>query len=388
MNKHGLGLMALAIFFLVLSACAGPAQAPTPQSAPAKAPAIAGPPGSGWQARWDETLAAARKEGKVTVYAELASDARTVLTRAFKDRFGIEMETLIGTSQELASKYIQESKIGINYADLLFAGSGTFLNNIKPNVQLARIEPELMLPEVLDSKVWPEGNIPFADKDRLVVQSTLGRALFAIANSDLVKDGEITSFRDYLHPKWKGKIVIFDPTIAGSTTGVFGLLLVKIYGLDEGKKYLSKLAQQEPAITRDKRLPVEWVARGRYPLHIGPNRLMTTEFIQAGAPLRPLREKEGGLLSASSSCFALVANPAHPNAARVLVNWLLTVEGGTILSKTFNAPSARRDVSTAGLDPANVALPGEKNYLHDEELVLFNPTSYQIARDLFGHLIK
>ncbi len=388
MTKHGVGRLLLATIVAVLVAvgCAGSA-VPAPTTERAATAEKARQPGAGSQDRWQQTVAAARKEGKVTIYGELGSEAKAGMNK-FKERFGIEVDTIVGSGPEVAARYVQESRNGIYLADILFNGSPTFLSTIKPNVPLAQVSPNLLLPEVTDPKVWPEGRIPFLDKDQLIVQSTLGRIFFAIVNTDLVKEGEITSFQDYLNPKWKEKIVMFDPTIAGSASTWMSVFLTELYGQDEGRKYLTRLAQQEPLILRDKRLPVEWVARGKYAIHIGPNMQTSEEFVRAGAPVKAIREKELTFLNPSSSNFALPAKSPHPNAAIVMVNWLLTAEGGAVLSRAWGAPASRLDVPTTGVNPMNVALPGEKVYLNNEELVLFSPKSREIAREIFGHLIK
>ncbi len=387
MKKCGWCLLIVVTAAVILAGCAG---AGAPAAPPAGGtPSGAGPAaGADWQKRWDNTLAAAKREGKVTIYGELGSEAKTALTERIKDRFGLELETVIGSGPEVAAKYVQEVRSGIYLADVLFNGSPTFLTTIKPNVELVPISRSFILPEIRDPKVWPEGGIPFLDKDQLIIQSTLGRIFFGVVNTDQVKEGEITSLRDYLDPKWKGKIVMWDPTVAGSTSSWFSVILTQIYGQDEGRKYLSQLAQQEPLIIRDKRLPVEWVAKGKYAIHIGPNMQMVAEFVKAGAPVKATREKEGIFLNPSSSCFALVAKPAHPNAAVIVANWLMTAEAGAILSKAWGAPAARQDVPTTGLDPANLPLPSDKIYLNTEQLVLYTTTSQQIARDIFGPLIK
>ncbi len=45
-----------------------------------------------WQKTWDQTLAAARKEGKVVVAAPPDAQVRQLLPAAFKARYGITME--------------------------------------------------------------------------------------------------------------------------------------------------------------------------------------------------------------------------------------------------------------------------------------------------------
>ena len=45
-----------------------------------------------------------------------------------------------------------------------------------------------------------------------------------VANSEVVQGNELTSFFDFLAPKWKGKIVLSDPTISGTSPNVMAAI--------------------------------------------------------------------------------------------------------------------------------------------------------------------
>ncbi len=368
---------------LLLASCAPGAQDPKSQvTIAAQKPAAP-------EDRWGKTLTAAKQEGKVVIYGEIGPAMRTKMPAAFKNRFGIELEVVTASAAEIAQRYLSEDTAGIHLADVIFNGGGTFLRSIKPKGVLAPIEPFLILPEIKDPKSWREGKLPYLDKDRTIVQSTMGRMPMVIVNTDIVKNDEIASYQDLLNPKWRSKIVIFDPTMSGGGSIWVAFLLSKVYGLEEGKKYLQRMPSQEPMITRDKRLAVEWTAKGKYAVHIGPNLQSIAEFKAAGAPIKEVREREGSLVQPSSSCFAITTKPEHPNAATVLVNWLMTAEAGSILSESFGYPSSRADVPVAGLDPLGVPLPGEKVFFNDEELVEFQmTTALDVAKEIFGPLMK
>lgn len=377
------GTIVILLIGVLLAGCAPAPPTPTPGAVPAadtRAP---------WQAKWDKTVAAARQEGKVVIYGEIGPAMRTKMPAVFRNKFGIELEVVTASAAEVAQKYLSETNAGIYLADVIFNGGGTFLRSIKPKGVLAPIEPFFILPEIKDTKLWPEGKFPFLDNDHTIVQSTMGRMPMTIVNTDMVMPNEITSYQDLLNPKWGSKIVIFDPTMSGGGSIWVAFLLSKVYGLEDGKRYLQKMPSLNPAITRDKRLGVEWVAKGKYAIHIGPNLQSIAEFKTAGAPIREIREKEGSLVQPSSSCFAITARPDHPNAAVVLVNWLLTSEAGAILSESFGYPASRQDVPITGIDPLGVPLPGEKIFLNDEELVEFQTTTaMDVSREIFGPLMK
>jgi iron(III) transport system substrate-binding protein len=75
------------------------------------------------QKSWDETLAAARKEGKVVVSGPPSAELRQAMPAAFKARFGIGMDYLGGRSAETAVRMRAERQAGIHSIDAILAGN-------------------------------------------------------------------------------------------------------------------------------------------------------------------------------------------------------------------------------------------------------------------------
>ncbi len=57
---------------------------------------------------------------------------------------------------------------------------------------------------------------------------------------------------------------------------------------------MKALVGQEPLVSRDRRLLVEWLARGRYPLLLAGNLDELLHFKKLGAPIKGVETKEGG----------------------------------------------------------------------------------------------
>ena len=66
---------------------------------------------------WDDTLAAAKKEGRVVLYASSIGDAKQLLIKGFKNRYGIDLEFILGRSAELVTKMVNERNNGIYAVD-------------------------------------------------------------------------------------------------------------------------------------------------------------------------------------------------------------------------------------------------------------------------------
>lgn len=373
---------------LALSCAPGAAPPAQPASSPA-APRSALPEKTTEPAKWETVLANARKEGTVSVYTSVAGPSiREALLPVLQNKFGITMELVVGKSDEVTQKIMTERQRGLYLADAHIAGTQMVTTYKSPSSVLSPLEDALLLPEVSDPNAWTDGKLPFLDKDKQTLALTGAYWSYILVNTDLVKEGEIKSYRDLALPKWRGKMIMFDPSIGGA--GVYWVMFVrKVMGAEEGDKFLRQLTTLDLIVTRDARLQGEWVARGKNSVAIGPSMGVVTPLLKAGAPISWIRVEEGGLIHPSGSVFGLADKAPHPNAAKVLFNWLLTTEGQRIFSQAFGQPAMRSGVPAEGIDPFTIPRPGEKVFLIDENLIIETETKgRETGREIFGHLLK
>jgi len=205
-------------------------------------------------------------------------------------------------------------------------------------------------------------------------------------NTDLVKADEIKSYNDILNPKFKGKILMNDPTIAGTGLKSFSALGFNILNLD----YFKQVAKLEPVVIRDQRLQVNWLAQGKYAILFFPRTSDMTEFQDAGAPVAYLMPLEGTYLSRDGGALSIVNKAAHPNAAKVMVNWIMSKEGLTLISKAHGLQTARVDVPVESADPLKIRQPGAKYFLDADtkEWVTRDPEFKGAAQEIFGPFMR
>lgn len=381
--KKGYILLALVMVIVVLLSCApqpSPAQKETQPPEPVKTGA---PTGEAWRAEWDKVVAAAKLEGKVTTYGIRSPTARDAIIKAVKDNYGIDVEFTAGRGSDIATKLLQERRAGLFLGDVYMGGTTTMMNEFKPAGVLDPIEPILMLPEVRDPKVWWNGDLVWIDKDKTALAFSVFVSQRIARNTDITKSEELMTYKDLLNPKWKGKIVFNDPTVSGTGERWFRVVR-EIMGTD----YMRELAKQQPFINRDERLQVEWVARAKYPIGIALKKEIITEFQNAGAGIIEYIPDEGSGMSSGSDNVGLINRAAHPNAAKVFINWLLTKEGATIFSEGSGNLSARLDVPRGHVDPVMIPDPKKKYLFSDqEEFLLKAPADQKVAKEIFGPLI-
>jgi ABC-type Fe3+ transport system substrate-binding protein len=169
-------------------------------------------------------------------------------------------------------------------------------------------------------------------------------------NTDLINPAQLRSYDDLLDPKWKGKIGFLDPRSPGAGDSNWSFMWEI-----KGEEYLRRLVAQDLLLGRDQRVLAENLAKGRLAVIIGLTYYTYLPFIKAGLPIKSLPAmKEGTYGTGGSGNLAVIKSPAHPNATRVFINWLLSREGQEIASRALGQATRRLDVDTHWLREAGV----------------------------------
>ncbi len=389
MNHHRPLIIPVALLLLsaLVFAC-GPTAAPTIPAPAGKAPG--GPAKPAAEQAWDTVVAEAKKEGKVSVYALWRPETRAGLTQAFKDRYDIDVEfSPFSRGPEMLARVQSEQRAGLFVADLLGAGGPSLVATMKPQGILGQIEPLLVLPEATDPKNWSGGKFPYLDADKTSVGMIASVQRYLMFNTDLIKKGELTTYRDVLKPQYRGKITLNDPLVTGVGNAFFSHLAMHITSEEDAKDMLRQLiTQQDVVIQRDNRTHVESVARGKYAIGVAPNPDNMADFLKLGAPIDAVIVKEGTFISPAAGAFAVPPKLAHPNAAKLFVNWLLTKEGQGVFSRGFGNPSLRGDVPTAEFHSMFLPQPGEKIFLDSEDSILYRGKWLTIAKQVIDETTR
>ena len=316
-----------------------------------------------WKKEWEKTLAAAKSEGQITVYA---STYERVL-EAFKTEYPeIKVTSIGGRSSDVAARIIAERRAGKYLADVVAVGSNTAFNVLYRAKALDPLKPTLILPEVLDPSKWLGGEYPFVDPERQYVFVYLSNPSSVFDyNSKLANPGEFKSYWDVLNLKWKGKIVSLTPT----STTMGSTLQFLYYHPELGQEYLKKFfGSMEVTFSADPRQMLDWLAQGNYSICLGCRNNEIARAKKQGLPVGTLDTsawKEGGRISLSGS-LSLANKAPHPNAAKVLINWYLSRKGQIAVQKegtSDDAVNSRRiDIPKDDVDPANRLIEGRRYF--------------------------
>lgn len=313
---------------------------------------------SNWQAEWERTLRAAETEGQVTLYG-CCYEYDRVLDGFRKKYPKIKVTTVLASGNQLSTRILAERRGDRYLIDVVSSGANTLHDALYKAHVLEPIKPALLLPEVLDLSKWYEGEHRYIDPEKryifaFVANSQSGQVIY---NTKQASPAEFKSFWDLLNPKWKGKIASLDPT----SFGMGATLQFFYYHPELGAPFLKKLyGEMEIVVSRDPRQMADWLSTGKLPLCIRCNAGGEVEkAIQQKLPLGYLDTenwKEGGSSSAAGGTLGIPSRAPHPNAAKVLVNWLLTREGQMALQKLGrpDAHNSRRiDIPKDDVDPYN-----------------------------------
>jgi iron(III) transport system substrate-binding protein len=313
---------------------------------------------SDWQREWEQTLAAAQKEGQVNVYIYRYER----LLGDFKKEFpGINVVSVAGRGNELTTRLMTERRAGKYIADVYSGGTGGNYNVLYKGKALDPIRPALILPEVVDESKWYGKEHRYADAEGKFVFAYLANPSGAqlAYNTTQVNAKEFKSYWDVTNPKWKGKIVSLDPRDGG----LGGTLQFFYYHREISPEFIKKFfTTMDLQFAKNFRQMTDWLAQGRYAICFGCKDSMRAK--NQGLPVEDFdttRWKEGSSFSAGGGSLSLLNQAPHPNAAKVFINWFLSRKGQIALQKlgdTDDPPNSRRiDIPKDDVPPTNRLAP-------------------------------
>ena len=298
-----------------------------------------------WKQDWEKTVAAAEKEGEVSIYGQpRAGVGKAIL--AFKDAYPkIKINFVGGSGSDLAKKIMAEKRADKHLVDLSIGGGGTMVLVYHKAGLLQPIPPQLILPEVVDQTKWWSKKHLYSDPEGqhvFMAQGDAGSGIGAI-NTNLIKPGEIDSWWDLLEPKYRGKILMTDPDSAGN----IGNWRFIYYSPDLGAKFIRwLLTETQVTFGANEHQMMDWVGAGKYSMHVLA-KLENTELARKqGLPVRQIfSDKEGDTISTGSGHIITFKNAPHPNATKVYLNWFLSRDGQLVWQKLTGRNSFRTDIS-------------------------------------------
>jgi iron(III) transport system substrate-binding protein len=104
-------------------------------------------------------------------------------------------------------------------------------------------------------------------------------------------------------------------------------------------------------------LMTDWLATGKFPLFLFPAAGDIDKAKKQGLPVAEMTHlsQEGAAMHAGAGAIGIVNRPAHPNAAKIYLNWYLSREGQMAYQRITERNSLRTDIAKDRLpDAANI----------------------------------
>ena len=279
------------------------------------------------QAQDAALVAAAKKEGTVVWYSGMiVNQVLRPLSEGFERKYpGIKVQASRMPSGDAALKIINEARAGKPQADV-WDGTAVAFRLQEAGV----VEP---------FKPASASAYPASLKDSGGEWTALNTYVMTPAiNTEMVKPEDAPkTLQDLLDPRWKGKIAwTTDPTMSGPP-GFIGMVLTTM-GQEKGMEYLRKLAQQKIVnVPASQRVVLDQLIGGQYPLALMTFNHHSVISGKQGAPVRWLPMTPSVEVPNPTG---LVRNAPHPNAGKLLLDYILSDEGQEVMRKASYIPAS------------------------------------------------
>ncbi len=279
---------------------------------------------------------AAKKEGEITWYvAHYTSEGAEDLGRGFTEMYGVKVNVVRTTAQVAYQRLQQDIKNNQTNCDVFSSTDLGHYVRLTAEGRFEKYTPEL------SSKILPV----FQNLDPAGFYHTTAAGLVTITyNTSKVKPEEApTKWQDLLDIKWKGKVSTGHPGFSGYV-GTWVLSMKKLYGW----QYFDKLEKNKPQIGRSINDTVTALNAGERQVAAGSDG-STLFSASRGNPLAVSYPTDGSVLIISPS--AIMKGTKRPNAAKLFMEYLYTVEAAKINAKHFGIPLRPEVPSPPGAKP-------------------------------------
>lgn len=263
-----------------------------------------------------KVVEAGKKEGKVAVYGSLESDTAEAVFNAFKKKTGIDVDYWRASATKVMDRALSEYRAGKPQFDIILTNDNPMQIMWKEGIFTKYDSPAAkeFTKESIDPNLGP--------RYRNVI-------IGVVYNKSVINPSQAPkSLEDLVKPQYRGKLVMPDPT-QHTTTTQWVASLEKLMGKEKAEKYIHDLAAAKPILVESLLPAAERVATGETPIAITYVKY-TYMFAQKGAPLDYVRL---GKMMGDGHYLTLGNKAPHPNAGKVLIDYVLGPESMTTIAK-------------------------------------------------------
>jgi iron(III) transport system substrate-binding protein len=300
-----------------------------------------------------------KPEAEVVLYSSLNNEQIVTLVDAFKRKYpNIKPSFYRGTSERVLHRAMTEARAGRFAVDVM-TSAGFQVQLMKESGLTQRyVAPE--------ASGFDDG---FKDPDGhwVSVHSLLNSMAY---NTQLVKPNEAPKkYEDLLAPRWKGRIGVNvqDPE--------WYVSLQRRWGKEKARGFFKALAAQQPGVRDGHNLTAQLLAAGEYHVVTNTYAHIAARIKSQGGPVQHVFDEP---VITYVHPIALAKGAPHPNAGKLLVNFILSAEGQRMLRDQGRIPSHR------DIDPQVFSLRNIKLYASDPRFAKEYGPAGEELRSMFG----
>jgi iron(III) transport system substrate-binding protein len=279
--------------------------------------------------RMDKLVAAAKQEGRLTLYTATPVDDVNEVIAAFTKKYGIKVTLWRGSSEDVLRRAVTEIKAGRHDVDVIETNGPELEALHREKILQAINSPEIFPPAVPDHKEW--------------VGSRLN-IITASYNTDLVADNDVPkSWDDLLDPKWNSRIGIESEAYDWLAT-----VVESFPSRDEGLAFFRKLAAtNHPSLHKGHPQLANMTASGELAITLQVYLYRVHQMEKEGAPIKALSI---GPSIARINGLGVVRTTARPNAAILYQQFTLTDAQKILASRYFTPTNTKQVPFPAGME--------------------------------------
>ncbi len=262
-------------------------------------------------------LDAAKKEnGQIVAYGSLESNTVEPIIDAFTKKTGLKVAYWRASATKVMDRALAELRAGKPAFDVMLNNSGAMFVLKKEGLFAHYISPA--------AKAYPSDV-----SDPVLGPVYRNTPIGIVYHKELVQPaGAPKSLEDLLDAKYKGKLVMPDPT-QHTTTLQWLASLYKIMGREKADKFARDLGASKPLLVESLAPAAERVATGETAIAISLVRYVVT-YGEKGAPVDYVRL--GQMLSLGQYA-ALSARAIRPNGGKAFIDFFLGDESMRLLAR-------------------------------------------------------
>jgi iron(III) transport system substrate-binding protein len=289
-------------------------------------------------------VAKAKAEGKLVWYTSTPIETGQMIVNLFEKEYGIKVEMFRSGGSAILRRFQQEIDAGRVAADVLTTSDPAAANAMTKKGLFVPFKPK-NFDKIPDAAKDANGNY---------IAQRLNMMTIYMRSDKITAADEPATWDALTDPKYKGKMVMPDPSFTSLLVSVVGMISkVKGWG------YFEKLRANDVMIVQGNQQVSDAIKRGERLIAVGSLDSYAAEDRAAGHPVKTLYPADGVFVIPSPT--SVVKGSSNPNAAKLFAEFMLSdaaqklfpAGGGYSARIDLSAPKGSPDMKSIKINPVD-----------------------------------